>query len=106
MSSRDIDVVELQSSSTYQGDGDVDEGHLYPTVHSQHSGVYETRYQKSLRHYLTREALVKESHYRNLNSIVDGSAARPTLDELRQQSTIQNQVWIIYIDFESLSIIA
>ncbi|KAL7639363.1 UNVERIFIED_CONTAM: hypothetical protein RMT77_009864 [Armadillidium vulgare] len=82
MGSRDVDAVELQNSAAFQGGSEAeDDSHCYPTTHSHHSGVYETRYQKSLRHYLTREALPKESHYRNLNSIVDGSA-RPTLDDL------------------------
>ncbi|XP_018008645.2 bumetanide-sensitive sodium-(potassium)-chloride cotransporter [Hyalella azteca] len=52
------------------------------------NSVYETKYQKSLRHYLTREALPKESNYRNLKSIVDASLQpRPTLDDL-QRNTI------------------
>lgn len=45
--------------------------------------IYDTKYQKSLRHYLTREALPTDANYRNLASIVDGSKRpRPTLDEL------------------------
>ncbi|KAL7639364.1 UNVERIFIED_CONTAM: hypothetical protein RMT77_009865 [Armadillidium vulgare] len=82
MGSRDLDSVELQNTLPFHDEVDgEDDSHCYPTTHSHHSSNYETRYQKSLRHYLTREALPNESHYRNLNSIVDGSA-RPTLDEL------------------------
>lgn len=43
--------------------------------------VYETKYQRSLRNYLTREKLPNEAHYRNLSSVVDGSG-RPTMDDL------------------------
>ena len=42
---------------------------------------YDTKHQRSLRHYLTREALPKESNYRDLGSI-HGGQTRPTLDEL------------------------
>lgn len=90
MSSHDVDALELQNSATYQGT-DEDDGQYYPTTHSHHSGVYETKYQKSLRHYLTREALPKESHYRNLNSIVADGSNRPTLEELHD-NTLRAQV--------------
>ncbi|XP_071543225.1 bumetanide-sensitive sodium-(potassium)-chloride cotransporter-like isoform X2 [Panulirus ornatus] len=86
MSTGEADTIELESSSHIQvasGLDTGDDGHLSPTTHS--NSVYETRYQKSLRHYLTREALPKESHYRNLNSIVDGSV-RPTLDDLHNNT--------------------
>lgn len=91
MSSGDADTIELDSASHIQVASGLDtqDGH-HNTTHSN-SGVYETRYQKSLRHYLTREALPKESHYRNLDSIVDGSA-RPTLDDLHHNTLRDNQV--------------
>lgn len=78
------DAMELQSGHGAGAD-DGEEGHLAP---ASHQSVYETRYQKSLRHYLTREALPKESNYRNLASIVgDGSnRPRPTLDQLHNAS--------------------
>ncbi|XP_069156705.1 bumetanide-sensitive sodium-(potassium)-chloride cotransporter isoform X3 [Procambarus clarkii] len=91
MSSDDADTMELGSSSHVHiasGMDAGDEAYLSPTTHS--SSVYETRYQKSLRHYLTREALPKESHYRNLNSIVDGSM-RPTLDDLHHNTFREQQ---------------
>lgn len=71
-------AMELQSSGA--GADDEGEGELAPISHHT---VYDTKHQKSLRHYLTREALPKDSNYRNLASIVDGSKRpRPTLDEL------------------------
>ena len=86
MSLDERDTIELHSGSQLESNGDNaggDEldGHLAANDYS----VYETKYQKSLRHYLTREALPKESHYRNLNSLVDGSA-RPTLDDLHNNT--------------------
>lgn len=45
------------------------------------AGSYDTHYLKSLRHYLTRDVLPKDSHYRNLDALVE-SSSRPTLDEL------------------------
>lgn len=91
MSREEADTIELDSASHIQVASGLDgaDGHLSPTTHS--NSVYETRYQKSLRHYLTREALPKESHYRNLDSIVDGSA-RPTLDDLHHNTYRENQV--------------
>lgn len=91
MSSGDADTIELDSASNIQVASGLDtaDGH-HNTTHSN-SGVYETRYQKSLRHYLTREALPKESHYRNLDSIVDGST-RPTLDDLHHNTLRDTQV--------------
>ncbi|XP_042219292.1 solute carrier family 12 member 2-like [Homarus americanus] len=92
MSHKEAGAIELDSSSHIQvgaGPDAGDDGHLSPTTHS--NSVYETRYQKSLRHYLTREALPKESHYRNLNSIVDGSGVRPTLDDLHNNTLREEQ---------------
>lgn len=90
MSSEGADTIELESAGSRvqvaSGLDAGDEDYLSPTIQSNRSNsVYETRYQKSLRHYLTREALPKESHYRNLDSIVDGSA-RPTLDDLHNNT--------------------
>jgi len=52
-----------------------------------HPAVQHTNYTKSLRHYLTREALPKEQNYRNLESIVTGNGkARPTLDDLHENT--------------------
>ncbi|XP_018012761.2 LOW QUALITY PROTEIN: solute carrier family 12 member 2-like, partial [Hyalella azteca] len=69
------------------GQGGNDAGEDVQFIQPSHSSVYETKYQKSLRHYLTREALPKESNYRNLESIVDGSERqRPTLDELHDST--------------------
>ena len=83
------DTMELQGGSGAAGGGD-EEGDLAPI---SHHAVYETKYQKSLRHYLTREALPNESNYRNLESIVDGSnrQQRLTLDELHD-STYHEEV--------------
>lgn len=94
MSSEEGDTIELESTARIQLASGQDTGDdvLSPTTHSARSNsVYETRYQKSLRHYLTREALPKESHYRNLDSIVDGSA-RPTLDDLHNNTFREQQV--------------
>jgi len=44
---------------------------------------YETKYQRSLRHYLNREALPKESNYADLSSVYD---ARPSIGELHGTS--------------------
>ena len=53
-----------------------------------------TLYLKSLRHYLTREALPHEQHYRNILSLgedTDGRKySRPTLEELHQKSEIND----------------
>lgn len=95
MSNAQADTIELESGSRIQVASAMDsgdEGHLSPTTHSHSNSVYETRYQKSLRHYLTREALPKESHYRNLNSIVDGGNVRPTLDDLHNNTFREQQV--------------
>lgn len=95
MSNDQTDTIELESGSRIQVASAMDsgdEGHLSPTTHSHSNSVYETRYQKSLRHYLTREALPKESHYRNLNSIVDGGNVRPTLDDLHNNTFREQQV--------------
>uniref|UniRef100_A0A0P4WBS6 Na+/K+/2Cl-cotransporter n=1 Tax=Scylla olivacea TaxID=85551 RepID=A0A0P4WBS6_SCYOL len=91
MSAGEADTIELDSASHIQVASGLDgmDSHLH-TTHSHSNSVYETRYQKSLRHYLTREALPKESHYRNLDSIVDGSA-RPTLDDLHHNTLRENQ---------------
>lgn len=102
MSSEDGDTIELESTARIQLASGLDSDDvLSPTTHSGRSNsVYETRYQKSLRHYLTREALPKESHYRNLDSIVDGSA-RPTLDDLHNNTFREQQVsscWLSDID--------
>ncbi|XP_042861757.1 bumetanide-sensitive sodium-(potassium)-chloride cotransporter-like isoform X1 [Penaeus japonicus] len=94
MSNAQADTIELESGSRIQVASAMDsgdEGHLSPTTHSHSNSVYETRYQKSLRHYLTREALPKESHYRNLNSIVDGGNVRPTLDDLHNNTFREQQ---------------
>nr|XP_027239552.1 bumetanide-sensitive sodium-(potassium)-chloride cotransporter-like [Penaeus vannamei] len=94
MSNDQTDTIELESGSRIQVASAMDsgdEGHLSPTTHSHSNSVYETRYQKSLRHYLTREALPKESHYRNLNSIVDGGNVRPTLDDLHNNTFREQQ---------------
>ncbi|XP_076054160.1 bumetanide-sensitive sodium-(potassium)-chloride cotransporter-like isoform X1 [Oratosquilla oratoria] len=101
MSGDEGETLELDASrfqvASVDGEDNGD-SYLSPTTHS--SGVYETRYQKSLRHYLTREALPKESHYRNLNSIVDGSAARPTLDDLHH-ATFREQARRGEVDTEA-----
>lgn len=90
MSTGDADTIELESASHIHVASGLDTADGHHT-HTSNSGVYETRYQKSLRHYLTREALPKESHYRNLDSIVDGSA-RPTLDDLHHNTLRDTQV--------------
>ncbi|KAF2345791.1 Amino acid permease/ SLC12A domain, partial [Trinorchestia longiramus] len=46
---------------------------------------YDTKYQKSLRHYLTREALPSEANYRDLSSIHQ-DPGRPTLDDLHDST--------------------
>lgn len=53
--------------------------------------VYETRYQRSLRNYLTREKLPSEAHYRNLSSVMDGSG-RPTMDDLHNATFHEKEV--------------
>lgn len=95
MSTGDADTIELESASHIHVASGLDTAdgthHTHTSTTHSNSGVYETRYQKSLRHYLTREALPKESHYRNLDSIVDGSA-RPTLDDLHHNTLRDTQV--------------
>ncbi|XP_043223696.1 solute carrier family 12 member 3-like isoform X1 [Amphibalanus amphitrite] len=51
--------------------------------------IYETKYLRSLRHYLTRDALPRETHYRNLGSIAEGRL-RPTIDELRDENYVKD----------------
>lgn len=51
------------------------------------STQYDTRYLRSLRHYLTRDALPRESHYRNLGSIAENQL-RPTLEQLREEGKL------------------
>lgn len=53
--------------------------------------VYETKYQRSLRNYLTREKLPNEAHYRNLNSVMDGSG-RPTMEDLHNATFHEQEV--------------
>jgi len=43
-------------------------------------------HQKSLRHYLTRDKLPSEDHYRNMTSFQKGENHRPTMDELMEDS--------------------
>lgn len=43
-------------------------------------------HQKSLRHYLTRDKLPTEDHYRNMTSFQKGENHRPTMDELMEDS--------------------
>ncbi|KAB7505215.1 hypothetical protein Anas_08286, partial [Armadillidium nasatum] len=45
-------------------------------------------YQRSLRHYLTREQLPREENYRNIDSIVGGQG-RPSLNELHNETLQQ-----------------
>ena len=59
--------------------------HLGVEPDSVPDSQYDTKYQRSLQHYLTREALPKESNYRDIFSIKDGQA-RPTLDELHDST--------------------
>ena len=75
------DSIELQGNTAH----DEDDGPLAPT---SHSSIYDTKYSKSLRHYLTREALPHESNYRNLESIVvdNSNRPRPTLEELHEST--------------------
>ena len=82
-----LDTKEQPSGSPPEGRGS-DAGHLNPS--GDLSSVYETKYQKSLRHYLTREALPSENHYRSLGSIVglDGTSVRPTMDELHNNTYV------------------
>lgn len=70
--------------STSGGDGG---SHLSPDANYN---VYETRYQRSLRNYLTRETLPSEAHYRNLESVVGNQ--RPTIDELHQNTVAVREV--------------
>lgn len=68
-----------------------DTNHSQPSHHS-HS-TYDTRYLKSLRH-MTREALPRIDHYRNILSVT-GSAYRPTLDDLHN-ATITGEGKVSY----------
>lgn len=53
--------------------------------------AYTTQYLKSLRHYLTRDALPNENHYRNILSVNSPKNlrkySRPTLEELQENDT-------------------
>lgn len=64
---------------------------LSPDSRSNSQGrpsIYETKYLRSLRHYLTRDALPRETHYRNLGSIAEGQL-RPTIDQLRAEDYVK-----------------
>ena len=66
-------------------------GGMSPDSNSNSHGrpsIYETKYLRSLRHYLTRDALPRETHYRNLGSIAEGRL-RPTIDELRDENYVK-----------------
>lgn len=69
-----------------------------PTALLSHSGYAtvneSTKYAKSLR-YFTREALPRLDHYRNIMSLHNGAATRPTLDELHHP-TVQDKVSILH----------
>ncbi|KAB7494130.1 Solute carrier family 12 member 1, partial [Armadillidium nasatum] len=56
-------------------------------------GSYFTFYQKSLRHYLTREQLPREENYRDIHSIVGGHG-RPSLHELHNDTVPQKSLQI------------
>ncbi|XP_076039527.1 bumetanide-sensitive sodium-(potassium)-chloride cotransporter-like isoform X2 [Oratosquilla oratoria] len=59
----------------------------YNTISDQHLTAHSSSTWRSLRHHLTRDALPKIDHYRNLMSIVAGGASasqRPTLDDLHR----------------------
>ena len=63
--------------------------HTHVSHTSANMTYSNTQYFKSLRFYLTRDALPSENHYRNLLSIGDNSEmrkfSRPTLDELHNK---------------------
>lgn len=50
--------------------------------------IYDTKYLRSLRHYLTGDALPRETHYRNLSSVALGRL-RPTVDQLRGEGHLK-----------------
>lgn len=83
---KDGGSVELAVKPTYLGPDQENGDHLSPTSRRA-SSVYETKYQKSLRHYLT-EALPNENYYRNS---IDGFV-RPTLEDLINPSAPPPQI--------------
>jgi len=66
--------------------GDENQSHHGSTMQKS---IQNTLYAKSLRYYLTREALPSESNYRNLLSFGAQSSKmpRPTLEELREETS-------------------
>ena len=71
-----------------ENEDDHQKTHGSHTVSSNNMTYTNTQYFKSLRYYLTRDALPSESHYRNLLSIGENNVrkfSRPTLDELHER---------------------
>ena len=80
--------VQFSAEPVRESDGSVG---FSPDSNSNTHGrpsIYDTKYLRSLRHYLTRDALPRETHYRNLGSIAEGRS-RPTIDELRDESYVK-----------------
>ena len=73
----EIDNMELKETDACDGfDG-------------SHPMVQQTNYTKSLRHYITREALPSENNYRHLDSIVQNNGPpRATLAEMLQNTYV------------------
>ena len=84
-----LGVQVSSGGETAGGGGGGDGGHLSPNASSYN--VYETRYQRSLRNYLTRETLPSEAHYRNMDSVMVGYS-RPTIDELHNHTVNEREV--------------
>ena len=83
-----VGILASDSSSEDEVDEDEEERAKMMTV-------YGTQYMKSLRHYLTRDALPMEDHYRNILSFHGNNSpsaarrkfSRPTIEELHVKPT-------------------
>jgi len=100
--SKKVKAARFQVATVGQGESTEEEGGLSADENGwTHQGsmrsstgpgdtVQFTQYAKSLRYYLTREALPSESNYRNLLSFGRNSlkGQRPTLEELREEDKL------------------
>ena len=85
--SLNTETMSSETENFSDNEDDHQKTHGSHTVSSNNMTYSNTQYFKSLRYYLTRDALPSESHYRNLLSIGENNVrkfSRPTLDELHE----------------------
>lgn len=81
-------TARFQIAEVQPDDDDVESQHTNGDTHDKSfHATYSTNYIKSLRHYLTRDALPAETHYRNIFSINSSGRkfSRPTIEELHEE---------------------